>query len=143
MRCFAFLLLGLASCGGPPSTTTISTTPLASSVAKPTTPTKIPDLRHQGRTLEAWLGDLRDLDDSTRKAATTPLVVIGKPAVPFVVLELKNPSASVRWDAAHVLFRIGQDAKEALPALRDATKDSADNVRWIATKAVERIESGK
>jgi HEAT repeat protein len=45
---------------------------------------------------------------------------IGKPAVPALVEALKDDSPLVRWQAAMVLAGIGPDAKEALPALKEA-----------------------
>jgi HEAT repeat protein len=63
-------------------------------------------------------------------------------AIPAVVGALKDRDAGVRAEAALALINLGPAAKEAEPALEEASKDSDATVRGYAKKALERIRGG-
>ena len=52
---------------------------------------------------------------------------------------LQDKSSNVRLPAAEALGNIGQDAKDALPALNHALQDQNEYVRRQAAKALSEI----
>lgn len=61
-------------------------------------------------------------------------------AVPSLVESLQARDAINRWYAALILGAIGPAAKEAAPALTQATKDKDSRVQQAATAALERMK---
>jgi HEAT repeat protein len=64
------------------------------------------------------------------KAAVAPLIKILK----------EESNNSLRWTAAQTLGAIGTEAKDAIPALKEATQDKDQNVRSFAQQALKQIE---
>lgn len=78
-----------------------------------------------------------------REAATNALREIGKPAVIHLIKALKNRDEWVRLQAAEALGDIGPDAREAVPALREALEDNDWAVRRDASAALKKIKKIK
>src|SRR5215510_2655829 len=60
----------------------------------------------------------------------------------YLIKQLRSQDASVRSSAASALWKIGPEAKEAVPALITALKDQDANVRISAASALGRIGPG-
>jgi len=86
---------------------------------------------------------LDDDDGDVRKAVAVTLTRIGQPAVdPLLgVLKDKDKSKASRANAAYVLGRIGSPAREALPALTKALKESDRDLRRRAAFALAHVVS--
>ncbi len=67
------------------------------------------------------------------------LAKIGKPAVPALIVALKDQAKVVRRRAAEALGKIGTEAKAAIPALIAALDDEGYLVRESAADALEKI----
>ncbi|RKY41050.1 MAG: hypothetical protein DRP85_07295, partial [Candidatus Makaraimicrobium thalassicum] len=81
---------------------------------------------------------IRELKDpSSARFARRILVKIGKPAMSFLISELKNEDKHVRKDAAEALGDIGD--KRAVEPLIQALKDEDPNVRESAAEALRKI----
>jgi hypothetical protein len=79
-------------------------------------------------------------DKGDRDAAFNALVGIGKLAVPDLIKGLDNKNLFVRLWSAHALGRIGPDASDAVPMLRErALSDSSVNVREAAQAALAKV----
>jgi HEAT repeat protein len=63
-------------------------------------------------------------------------------AIPGHLEALKSPDASARKKAAHILWEMGADAKEATPTLLEVAKDGDAEVRAAAVKALGRTGEG-
>jgi HEAT repeat protein len=74
-----------------------------------------------------------------RQTATDSLARIGLPALPELIVALKDPHADVRDRAAQALARIGPPASQAVPALVDALRDPDWRVRRSAARALGQI----
>jgi HEAT repeat protein len=64
---------------------------------------------------------------------------MGEPAVPALVLALKDPEARVRNAAASALWGLGPKAHDAVPTLAEALADNDDGVRLGVVMALESI----
>lgn len=71
------------------------------------------------------------------------LRAIGPPAVPALAEALRHPNPGMRREIAHILRRMGPEAKGAVPALEERTRDEDPGVRDAAAQALEHIRSGK
>ena len=98
---------------------------------------------YEGKTLSAWVKQLRELAPQDRSAAAYAISGIGpaaEPSVPDLVARLQDDSPNVRYAAAWALGEIGPAAKEAIPALERArAEDEHVDVRWSAKKALRKI----
>ena len=65
---------------------------------------------------------------------------IGKPAVPALIVALKEGNKSVRNQVILVLTEIGPDAKEAIPLLQEAAKDADKDISRAAQNALKKIQ---
>jgi len=59
--------------------------------------------------------------------------------LPILIELLQDKDASVRRRAIGVLGAVGQDAKEAIPALEALARDQDADVRSAALEAIQRI----
>jgi hypothetical protein len=87
---------------------------------------------------------LRDPDDSVRSWVAQAIAPIGQaaaPAVPDLIVLLRNSSAGSRNSALIALAGIGPAAKVALPDVRAALADSSLDVRRFAHAAIEKIDA--
>jgi len=96
-----------------------------------------------GKPLSHWLTALKDKDPKARKAAVTHVgnVCASDPSAMSALIEtLKDPDAGVRCEVLLALMRSGSAASEAIPKIAEMQqKDSNDQVRKYAAKALERI----
>jgi HEAT repeat protein len=88
---------------------------------------------------------LKDRDRTVRIEAIAAIDTMGKDAAVLIkdviaCLQLDG-SAEVRLAAIGLLSRLGPEAREALPALELAEKDSSPAVRMAAREAVDKIKS--
>jgi HEAT repeat protein len=81
---------------------------------------------------------LKDADEEVRGQAVDALGALGKPAVGALVEAVKLPEIRIR--ALQVLSEIGEDASEAVPAVREALKDADEKVRRTAGEVLKRID---
>ena len=86
---------------------------------------------------------LTDKSEEVRRHATSALGMIKVPTsktVPALVEILENPEdTDLAFFAAQALTRIGPDAMEAVPALRDALMSESAYVRGFSSEALSRI----
>lgn len=83
---------------------------------------------------------LQDKDPKVRSSAVEAFGSIGKRAmIPYLVANLKHENASVRYNAAHGLTRLGNYAESAVPTLTDTLKDKEAWVRLTAATALGNI----
>ena len=87
---------------------------------------------------------LQDESESVRGGALQGLKDIGAPAVPRLIVVLKNPDRQVRRKASCVIDNIGDELKEvgdfqAVDPLREALKDTAPNVRINVLHALDKF----
>jgi HEAT repeat protein len=82
----------------------------------------------------------KDPDDQARSCAALVLDDYGLWAMSALIRGLADPAAGVRASAAQSLGHIGPAAKAALPALREALKDSDSFVASRAQVALARIQ---
>ena len=98
---------------------------------------------YEGKTLSAWVKQLRDLAPQNRSAAAYAISGMGAAAqrsVPELIARLQDESPNVRYAAAWALGEIGPAAKDAIPALQRAREeDDHVDVRWSARKALRKI----
>ncbi len=62
------------------------------------------------------------------------------PSVESLIKQLKDKDEVVRLKAAKELGKLGTDAKDAIPALTEALKDTDEDVRSVAKKAIALIK---
>jgi HEAT repeat protein len=65
---------------------------------------------------------------------------VAKRVVPILITGLKHERANVRMETAHALGDIGEEAKSATAALREALDDADEQVRSAAATALGMIE---
>jgi HEAT repeat protein len=82
---------------------------------------------------------LKDPDPDVRQNLGSALAKIGPEAVEPLVEALKGENPDRRAGAAYTLGLIGPTAKTALPALLEALKDEAVEVRRQASYAIARL----
>jgi hypothetical protein len=68
-------------------------------------------------------------------------VRLGKEAVPVLIYQLANPRADVRQWAATLLGELGPIARDSIPSLSDALRDTDESVRDAARSALEKIDA--
>jgi hypothetical protein len=88
-------------------------------------------------TVKNMIALLSNPDDLTRTRACESLMVLGRPAVPFLVEALKDSNDLVRWEAAKALDAIGDPT--VAPALVQALEDDAFEVRWRAAEGLSKM----
>ena len=93
--------------------------------------------------VNALIALLTDESEEVRRHATSALGMIKAPTsktVPALVKVLRNPEdTDLAFFAAQALTRIGPDATEAVPALRDALMSESAYVRGFSSEALSRI----
>ena len=93
--------------------------------------------------VDALIALLTDESEEVRRHATSALGMIKVPpskTVPALVKVLGNPEdTDLAFFAAQALTRIGPDATEAVPALRDALMSESAYVRGFSSEALSRI----
>jgi HEAT repeat protein len=97
----------------------------------------------QGRPVQAWLDDLRALDQPTNREALEALSAMGpenQDAVPELTRALEDENSMVRAGAARGLGRIGPAARQALPALQAARENTHGKDLKEMLQARARIE---
>ncbi len=82
---------------------------------------------------------LRDADSTVRGNASIALAKIGRPAVSVLVCELKGPEVQARRSASSLLESLGADAEAAVSPLISALNDSDDAVTFNATRALAKV----
>ena len=80
---------------------------------------------------------LKDPDKNVRAHNMNRIADYGKPAIPSLVLLLKDPDWVVRYRACEALGLI-QDP-ETLESLIEMTRDERDHVRYMATKSLVKM----
>lgn len=68
-------------------------------------------------------------------------VRLGQDAVPVLIYQLAHPRADVREWAAGLLGELGPVARDAIPALGDALRDSDEAVREAARKSLDKVDA--
>ena len=93
--------------------------------------------------VDALIALLTEESEEVRRHATSALGMIKVPTsktVPALVEVLRNPEdTDLAFFAAQALTRIGPDATEAVPALRDALMSESAYVRGFSSEALSRI----
>jgi HEAT repeat protein len=82
---------------------------------------------------------LRDKTVAVTDCAIDGLTKLGAAGVPELSDALKDRDKDARRLAAEILGKLGQAAKPALPALKEATKDPEAAVKDAAQKAIDAI----
>lgn len=137
--------------------------------AEPETKPKVPVDEKLLNEIKERVRQLGHDDFSVREEATKRLIEIGRPAMAAIrgaarsddaeirmrarrildrietslthlIEDLKDSDPTVRKSAAEALERIGEKAREAVPALVEATKDKDESVREAALLAVLAID---
>ncbi len=90
--------------------------------------------------IKSLIVDLQSSDGSVRQAARHTLVLIGKPAVDFLIPLLKHPDDDVRWEAAKALAGIADPS--AASGLAELLLDHNFGVRWLGAEALIPIGRG-
>lgn len=95
-----------------------------------------------GMDLASLMALLASEDGMLRQKARKSLVVLGKPAVPFLVQSLQNSKVDqVRWEAAKALAAIGDNGDtSSIPPLIKALEDSDYGVTWFAAEALRKFK---
>jgi HEAT repeat protein len=92
------------------------------------------------------LGDVKSSHDKDRLVAVRLLAQRKDDAarvVPALIQSLKDHEGDIRWSAAIGLGGFGEQAREAIPALQAAQRDSDARVREAAGVALSRIDPGR
>jgi len=100
------------------------------------------ELRHQGKTLNEWIEQLRHKDVEVRRSAVSALEHKGleaKEAIPALIEVLQDEDEYVRATAARALGKIGPEAERAIPALMRAIQDQVMIVRMGAVMGLGGI----
>jgi HEAT repeat protein len=90
-----------------------------------------------GRYIKTLMADLASKDGLKRVRARKALIMIGEPAVRYLVTALKDKQEWVRWEAAKTLSQIGSPA--ATQALIAALEDKMFDVRWLSAEGLIAI----
>jgi HEAT repeat protein len=85
----------------------------------------------QARMLAAKLGER---DSQQRAEAREKLLAIGRPALPALLVALKDSDSAVRWQAAKALSQM-HDPETAVD-LMNAMEDEDFGVRWLAAEGL-------
>jgi HEAT repeat protein len=92
------------------------------------------------RSLELLLEALDSRDYGVSQTATQAFIMIGAPAVPYLIRGLKSEAGGVQYKAASALSKIGPPARDALPLLRELAKSRNRDMHSMALKAIASIE---
>ena len=92
------------------------------------------------KSLELLLEALDSRDYGVAQTATRSFIMIGAPAVPYLIRGLESEAGGVQYKAAQALAKIGQPSKAALPRLRELSTSRNRDLRSIAVKAIAAIE---
>jgi HEAT repeat protein len=85
--------------------------------------------------------DASELQTRTREQTIADMVVkTGPDTIPLLIQMLDNNDPRVRSWAASILGRFGEDAEEAIGALRDLVDDRSIEVRNTAGRALDSIQ---
>jgi len=84
---------------------------------------------------------LYDRNPRVQAAAVLAVVGMGQTAVPPLVQLLQDPDPKARLRAVKTLEFLGMDAKEAIPALKEAVHDDNPGVRRAAQRAVKTVST--
>jgi hypothetical protein len=84
--------------------------------------------------IRSLLDKLASREPVAREKAREALVIVGKPAVPFLIPLLSHRKLQVRWEAAKTLGDIADPISAA--ALVNALEDSEGDVRWLAAEGL-------
>ncbi len=87
-------------------------------------------MSHPSSDIETLIAKLGGDDPVGRSEARKKLTSIGEPAVPALIVALKDDDEFVRWEAAKALTQLR--APNAIPALVEALTDDKPGVRWLA-----------
>jgi hypothetical protein len=102
-----------------------------------------PGAPSQAQNINTYIEQLKDANETVRLQAAEAIGSMGpagKPAVPALI-EMLNSTVSIdRMAAAMALAKIGSDAAPALPALRAAQSNGDENVKKVASAAIETID---
>jgi HEAT repeat protein len=96
-----------------------------------------------GNAIAALQLALKDRDANVRRAATTSLAQIGAEAVPALTRGLSDRDYDVRMHVAVALGTVGPPARDALAALRVASRDEDEEVAAAALDAIKKASAGK
>jgi HEAT repeat protein len=89
----------------------------------------------------AHIAALRAADGERRTAAAEALAALGPPAVPALVVALRDPDAGVRAGAAYALGKIG-DARAVEPIMA-LVEDRDPSLRSVAARALGRLRDSR
>ena len=87
--------------------------------------------------IRSLVDSLASRDPVVREKARHSLVVVGKPAVPWLIPLLSHRKVHVRWEAAKTPCDIADPI--AATALVDALDDSEGDVRWLAAEGLAAL----
>ncbi len=90
-----------------------------------------------GPDIEKLMASLASEDGLERVRARKSLVLIGEPAVGYLVNALEDKQEWVRWEAAKTLSQIGSPS--ATQALIAALEDKMFDVRWLSAEGLIAI----
>ena len=84
--------------------------------------------------------EVRNRDKRILVACNKALLAMGKEIVPHMISLLKDDTWEMRRGAAWILGKLGPDARDAVPALTEALKDTNPAVRTKAQEALKKIQ---
>ena len=92
-----------------------------------------------GKNIESLMDMLASKDGMIRQKARELLVVLGKPAVPYLNRALLNSGLEhVRWEAAKALDAIGDT--RSIISLVKALEDKDSDVAWLSAEALSKFK---
>lgn len=94
---------------------------------------------YEGKPMEFWLGEMKDLAPARRAPAELAVTQFGVQATPFLASMLRDGRVHVRESAARALDRMGLAAASAGAALVEAMEDPDPGVRMAAWGAVVNL----
>lgn len=86
--------------------------------------------------IESLIKKFNNKDQFVNGEAINELVMIGEPAVDYLIKSLKDKDENARWCSAIALEKISPIGKQAIPFLMDALQDKNANVRWCSALAL-------
>jgi HEAT repeat protein len=96
-------------------------------------------LVYEGKPLDYWLKEVKDLSGERQKAAREALRAFKEEALPPLVAMLRDPSLRLRRIAARTLSECYHDAAPVASALVEASKDADEEVRGSAISALRNM----
>src|SRR5262245_7896178 len=97
------------------------------------------DLAYEGRSLKAWLADLRSADAKVRLLASRVLNHVGpeaRDAAPALLMALKNDDL---WCRARAAWALGRTGPGCVPLLTAALRFDDARIRQEAARALEEV----